>query len=882
MSLFYKIDSRNYTFREYSMQSRNPLIIFAGWLTKIFRASLPCSSDDPNVESMAPFEVGWDDLPAEVQARFHPVWEELASLGFHSPIFHAIDSAATFTRYYDACFCHQSGQTCAMIRHRIWTKPHPPDIHFYTMFVSAFTDGTFCVTSAGKPDTEMPAVIRLERKTGAPAAELWSMHQQTLDREIATKTCYGVENPEDLRVLVELHHIALRDSYLKRGLFAPLSDKEEQESEAIRSRLASAGEANRQHAEVLVELDELQKSKSNWGFSILIFAASLVLFIIAGFAWFDWSTLVLLVVILLFHELGHYAAMRIFHYKNLRMFFIPFLGAAVSGRHYNVPGWKKVVVSLMGPVPGIALGIALGFAGIAHEHPMYLKAALIMIALNGFNLLPVLPLDGGWVVHAILFCRHAILDVAFRALAAFALLASGLIGAKILMYLGIPMLISLPAAYRQGTIVDKMRKSGFASASDDDQSIPPATAEAIIGEIKTAFPQNQTNKTIAMMTLNVFETLNARPPSWGASICLLFVHFTSFAAAVIFGVVFIVAQHSDLGEFARTAALQPVLAYECGSQTHWRGAEFSSASPMNTIIVSYPEPAQAVAQFEQLSRTLPPNAACLGFGQSVLISLPASDDELRKQWVSKFETAKDDFFVQTTNSTAVLRIMCVAPTEEAAKQIETEVQAYVSGGRNLHLIPPWLPDDPRTPEDKKSHQLARRTYVKLTMYEHIWNTPESKALQKRIQEAQRTGDFSHMKELLKESTALGEKAQAQKIEKLRAEPPTEVDLEMIEMYAAIPQNTTNYFAGLEPLGRRMGQLPMINGKPVPDMDRFSTPSGYIKRTGLLLSFEYFTLANASEGLPVIAEWLCKQGCAQIKYELKMGGSLEDELEEMYE
>ena len=67
-----------------------------------------------------------------------------------------------------------------------------------------------------------------------------------------------------------------------------------------------------------------------------------------------------LIPILLFHEFGHYVAMRVFGYQDLRMFFIPLFGAAVSGRHYNVPGWKKAIVSLAGPVPGIGLGVALG------------------------------------------------------------------------------------------------------------------------------------------------------------------------------------------------------------------------------------------------------------------------------------------------------------------------------------------------------------------------------------------------------------------------------------------------------------------------------------------------------------------------------------------
>src|SRR5438067_1346578 len=40
----------------------------------------------------------------------------------------------------------------------------------------------------------------------------------------------------------------------------------------------------------------------------------------------------MIVAVLLFHELGHYAGMRVFGYRDVRMFFVPFLGAAVSGR----------------------------------------------------------------------------------------------------------------------------------------------------------------------------------------------------------------------------------------------------------------------------------------------------------------------------------------------------------------------------------------------------------------------------------------------------------------------------------------------------------------------------------------------------------------------
>src|SRR5439155_4332897 len=125
---------------------------------------------------------------------------------------------------------------------------------------------------------------------------------------------------------------------------------------------------------------------------------------------------------LVFHELGHYVAMRVFGYRNLRMFFIPFFGAAVSGQHYNIAGWKKAVVALAGPLPGIVLGVPLGVIGAVANESKVIEVAWMLLVLNGFNLLPFLPLDGGWVVHAVLFVRHPVLEVVFRIFAALAML----------------------------------------------------------------------------------------------------------------------------------------------------------------------------------------------------------------------------------------------------------------------------------------------------------------------------------------------------------------------------------------------------------------------------------------------------------------------------
>src|SRR4051812_41008012 len=257
------------------------------------------------------------------------------------------------------------------------------------------------------------------------------------------------------------------------------------------------------HRDVLLELEKTGQTQSGWGKGLFLLLLSLVAFIAVGYAqWSSWETLAILVGILFVHEFGHFLAMRVFKYRNLRMFFIPFLGAAVTGRNFNVAGWKKVVVSLMGPVPGILIGGILGGLGLALHNALMIRIGLMAVLINGFNLLPVLPLDGGWIAHAILFSRHHLLDCAFRVFAALGLVALGILTEnRFLTYIAIPMLLGLSAAYKLARISRELKQRGLPQASPDDQTIPPETALAIINAVRDELPNAQTPKAAAQHTL---------------------------------------------------------------------------------------------------------------------------------------------------------------------------------------------------------------------------------------------------------------------------------------------------------------------------------------------------------------------------------------------
>ena len=98
------------------------------------------------------------------------------------------------------------------------------------------------------------------------------------------------------------------------------------------------------YPEVLAELDRLQEQKPGWTNAVWILAGSLAAFLAVGAAKWDWKFTLWIIPVLFFHEAGHWVAMRLCNYRNLRMFFIPFFGAAVTGQNWNVPGWSNVYV----------------------------------------------------------------------------------------------------------------------------------------------------------------------------------------------------------------------------------------------------------------------------------------------------------------------------------------------------------------------------------------------------------------------------------------------------------------------------------------------------------------------------------------------------------
>ena len=123
--------------------------------------------------------------------------------------------------------------------------------------------------------------------------------------------------------------------------------------------------------------------------------------------------LVILTGVILLHEAGHFIAMKTFGYKDVRLFFIPFLGAFVSGEPKIVSRRQRVITLFSGPLPGILAGLLFFILFLQNQQPVYYQLSFALVMLNAFNLLPVTPLDGGQLLENLFFRSGDKIQLAF-------------------------------------------------------------------------------------------------------------------------------------------------------------------------------------------------------------------------------------------------------------------------------------------------------------------------------------------------------------------------------------------------------------------------------------------------------------------------------------
>jgi tetratricopeptide (TPR) repeat protein/Zn-dependent protease len=200
-----------------------------------------------------------------------------------------------------------------------------------------------------------------------------------------------------------------------------------------------------------------QRNSAGMMSKIVTFIVTLALSYIAFGLVFSFNSVVILLGVILFHELGHIAAMYAFKYRDLQILFIPLLGAAATGKKDDVAVWKQVIVYLMGPLPGILTGIGLIMLHQSYQAAWLYETAIIMLVINYINLLPFVPLDGGHIVRLTIMERFPTGKLFFSGLSGVAFAAGGwFLGEPVFWVLSVLMLTTLPMAALEAGVLHEL------------------------------------------------------------------------------------------------------------------------------------------------------------------------------------------------------------------------------------------------------------------------------------------------------------------------------------------------------------------------------------------------------------------------------------------
>jgi Zn-dependent protease len=107
------------------------------------------------------------------------------------------------------------------------------------------------------------------------------------------------------------------------------------------------------------------------------------------------------VVLLFVHEMGHVIQLRREGIPASAPMFIPFLGAVVMAKSLGDDATAEARVGLAGPVLGTLGALALLPVAVATGNDFWYALVFTGLFLNLFNLLPVVPLDGGRAMAAL-------------------------------------------------------------------------------------------------------------------------------------------------------------------------------------------------------------------------------------------------------------------------------------------------------------------------------------------------------------------------------------------------------------------------------------------------------------------------------------------------
>ena len=269
-----------------------------------------------------------------------------------------------------------------------------------------------------------------------------------------------------------------------------------------------------------------------------VFLASLLIFILVFRISFDVRAVLILALAIGLHELGHVLGMRLFHYKDVQVLFLPF-GAATIGSDQKATAMQRIIIYLLGPAPGILLGTCFLLLDQIYDIAFLRDFGLFLLVLNYLNMLPIFPLDGGRVVDLALFSRCQVLKVLFLIFSVFLLaLAAVFSRDPILTGFAVILGLSIFPQIQKSRAVAKLKKK----IRDEQLEV---SDEVIVPEIFKMMKEKPYRKLSFSkkftMAKGLLAGVSSKPPTIGVSIASMFMYGAVFLLPLVVVIIWVVS-----------------------------------------------------------------------------------------------------------------------------------------------------------------------------------------------------------------------------------------------------------------------------------------------------------------------------------------------------
>lgn len=149
---------------------------------------------------------------------------------------------------------------------------------------------------------------------------------------------------------------------------------------------------------------------------------------------FNWRIASAMLISLFIHEHGHLWAARRCGQRTGGITMIPFVGGVANILEAFPSRAAEVFVALMGPIWGFMTALVMAAGYWLTNNLFFAGAAVLICAVNLFNLLPVNPLDGGRVFKSVVFSINRTTGFVLVG-------ASLLVGSLLLIYYRAPVVL---------------------------------------------------------------------------------------------------------------------------------------------------------------------------------------------------------------------------------------------------------------------------------------------------------------------------------------------------------------------------------------------------------------------------------------------------------